>query len=142
MNDEKNSGDSISANIGDVTERSQVAVGKGITQTQSYSATPVVTAEDRAQLQQMFEELKARIEQEVAATEKEKALERVDELQQAVTAKEPDLTTMEYVTNWFGKNVPSAASAVVDFIVHPLVAKFVAAGGKALAATFRERFGG
>jgi len=141
MNDEKNSGDSITANIGDVSERSQVAVGKGVTQTQTYGAPPVVTAEDIAQLQQMFDELKATIEQEVAPAEKERALERVEELKEAVTAKEPDLTTMEYVKNWFGKNVPSVASSVVNLIVHPLVGKFVAAGGKALAATFRERFG-
>lgn len=139
MNDEKNSGDSINATIGDVSDRSQVAVGKGITQTQAYGAPP--TAEDIAQLQQMFEELKATIEQEVAPAEKEKALERVDELKEAVTAKEPDLTTMEYVKNWFGKNVPAVASSVTDLIVHPLVGKFVAAGGKALAATFRARFG-
>jgi len=139
MSDEKKSGDSISANIGDVGDGSQVAVGNEITQTQSYGPPP--TAEDIAQLQQMFDELKARIEQEVAPAEKEKALERVDELKEAVTAKEPDLTTVEYVKNWFGKNVPSVASSVVDLIVHPLVAKFVAAGGKVLAATFRERFG-
>ena len=139
MNDEKNSGDTITANIGDVSERSQVAVGKEIIQTQTYGPPP--TAEDIAQLQQMFEELKAKIDQEVAPAEKEKALERVDELKEAVTAKEPDITTMEYVKNWFGKNVPSMASSVVDLIVHPVVGKFIAAGGKALAATFRNRFG-
>lgn len=139
MNDEKNSGDSISANIGDVGEGGQVAVGKGITQSQTHVA-PEVTAEDIAQLQQMFDELKIRIEQEVAPAEKEKAFERVDELREAVTAKEPDLTTVEYVNNWFGKNEPAVASSVFDLIVHPLVAKFVAAGGKALAATFRNRF--
>lgn len=138
MSDEEKSGDSISASIGDVGERSQVAVGKGITQTQTYSAPPVVTSEDRAQLQEMFDELKAKIEQEVAPVERERALARVDELKEAVTAKEPDLTTMEYVKNWFGKNVPSVASSVVDLIVHPLVAKFVAAGGKALAAIRRD----
>ncbi len=138
MNDEKRPGDSISATIGDVSEGSQVAVGKDITQTQ---ARPVVTAEDRAQLQQLFDELRTRIEQEVVEGDKEKALERVDELNQAVTAKEPDLTTMEYVKNWFGKNVPSVASSILEFFSQPVVAKFVAAGGKALAATFRERFG-
>ena len=138
MNDEKRPGDSISATIGDVSEGSQVAVGKDITQTQ---ARPVVTAEDRAQLQQLFDELRTRIQQEVVEGDKEKALERVDELNQAVTAKEPDLTTMEYVKNWFGKNVPSVASSILEFFSQPVVAKFVAAGGKALAATFRERFG-
>src|SRR6185295_9218354 len=94
MSDEEKSGDSISANIGDVSDHSQVAVGKGITQIQEYGPPP--TAEDIAQLQQMFDELKAKIEQEVPPAEKEKALERVDELKEAVTAKEPDITTMEY----------------------------------------------
>ena len=139
MNDEEKSGDTISADIGNVSDRSQVAVGKGITQVQEYGPPP--TAEDIAQLQQMFADLKAKIEQEVAPSEKEKALERVDELKEAVTAKEPDITTMEYVKNWFGKNVPAVASSVVDLIVNPVVGKFVAAGGKALAATFRARFG-
>ncbi|HEY8188642.1 MAG TPA: hypothetical protein VIF64_21410 [Pyrinomonadaceae bacterium] len=139
MDDEKKSGDSITANIGDVSDRSQVAVGKGITQIQEYGPPP--TVEDIAQLQQMFEELKAKIDQEVAPADKEKALERVDELKEAVTAKEPDITTMEYVKNWFGKNVPAMASSVMDLIVNPVVGKFVAAGGKALAATFRSRFG-
>jgi hypothetical protein len=83
--------------------------------------------------------LKAKIEQDVAAAEKERALERVDELREAVTAKEPDLTTVDYVKNWFGKNVPSVSSSVVDLIVHPLVAKFVAAGGKALSALRRDQ---
>ena len=138
MNDEKRSGDSINAAIGDVSDGSQVAVGKGITQTQT---RPVVTAEDRAQLQQLFDELRTRIEQEVVEGDKEKALERVAELNQAVTAKEPDLTTMEYVKNWFGKNVPSVASSILEFFSQPVVAKFVATGGKALAAKFRERFG-
>ena len=76
-------------------------MGSQITQTQAHGAPPVITEEDRAQLQQMFAELRTKIEQEVPPEEKEKALERVDELKEAVTAKEPDLTTMEYVKNWF-----------------------------------------
>ena len=135
MSDEKKSGDSISANFGDVSGRSQVAVGKGITQSQTHVE---VTPEDVAKLQQMFEDLKAKIEQEVAPAEKERALERVDELQEAVTAKEPDIATVEYVNKWFGKNEPAVASSVFDLIVHPLVAKFIAAGGKALAALRRD----
>lgn len=141
MSDEKKSGDFISANIGDVGERSQVAVGSQITQTQTHHAPPVVTEADLAQLQQMFAELRTKIEHEVPPEEKEKALERVDELKEAVTAKEPDLTTMEYVKNWFGKNLPSVAGSVVGLIVHPLVGKLVEVGGEALASTFRKRFG-
>ncbi len=137
MSEEKKAGVFISARIGDV-EGSQVAVGSEISQTY---VPPVVTAEEMAQLHRMFAELKTKIEQEAPAEEKEKALERVDELKEAVTAKEPDLTTMEYVKNWFGKNLPSVAGSVVSLIIHPVVGKLVEVGGEALAATFRRRFG-
>jgi len=141
MNEEKKSGDSISATIGDVSDRGQVAVGHHIQQTQTHGAPPVVTEEEMAQLRQMFDELKTKIAQEVPPAEKEKALERVDELQEAVTAKEPDLTTMEYVRNWFVKNLPTVAGSVVSLVVHPIVGKLVEVGGEALASTFRKRFG-
>lgn len=141
MSEEKKSGDSISATIGDVSDRSQVAVGHHINQTQTHGAPPVVTEVEMAQLRQMFEELKTKIAQEVPPAEQGKALERVDELQQAVTAKEPDLTTMEYVRNWFVKNLPSVAGSVVSLVVHPIVGKLVEVGGDALASTFRKRFG-
>ena len=141
MSDEKKSGDTISATIGDVSDGSQVAVGHHIKQSQVHGAPPVMTEEEMAQLRQMFDELKTRIAQDVPPAAKEKALERVDELQEAVTAKEPDLTTMEYVRNWFVKNLPSVAGSVVGLIVHPLVGKLVEVGGDALASTFRKRFG-
>lgn len=141
MSEEKKSGDSISATIGDVSDRSQVAVGHHINQTQTHGAPPVVTEVEMAQLRQMFEELKTKIAQEVPPAAQEKALERVDELQQAVTDKEPDLTTMEYVRNWFVKNLPSVAGSVVSLVVHPIVGKLVEAGGDALTSTFRKRFG-
>ncbi|HEX7332135.1 MAG TPA: hypothetical protein VF290_11595 [Pyrinomonadaceae bacterium] len=141
MSEEKKSGDSISATIGDVSDRSQVAVGHHIQQTQTHGAPPLVTEEEMAQLRQMFDQLKSKIAQEVPPAEQEKALERVDELQEAVTAKEPDLTTMEYVRNWFVKNLPSVAGSVVSLVVHPIVGKLVEVGGDALASTFRKRFG-
>lgn len=141
MSEEKKSGDSISATMGDVSDGSQVAVGHHINQTQTHGAPPVVTEVEMAQLRQMFEELKSKIAQEVPPAAQEKALERVDELQQAVTAKEPDLTTMEYVRNWFVKNLPTVAGSVVSLVVHPIVGKLVEVGGDALASTFRKRFG-
>ena len=141
MSDEKKSGDYISADIGDVSGRSQVAVGKGISQTQTHGAPPVVTEADRAEVRKMFDELRAAVEREAPPEQKEKALERVDELKEAVTAEKPDLTTMEYVRNWFVKHLPSAAGSVVSLIVHPLVGKLVEVGGDALASSFRSRFG-
>jgi formate dehydrogenase maturation protein FdhE len=139
MSEEKKSGDSISATIGDVSDASQVAIGHHINQSQTYGAPP--TEAEMAQLRQMFEELKTKIAQEAPPAEQEKALERVDELEAAVTAKEPDLTTMEYVKNWFVKHLPSVAGSVVGLVVHPIVGKLVEAGGDALASTFRKRFG-
>ena len=141
MSDEKKSGDSISATIGNVSDRSQVAVGHHIQQSQVHGAPPVMTEEEMVQLRQMFADLKTKIAQEAPPAEKDKALDRVDELQEAVTAKEPDLTTMEYVRNWFVKNLPSVAGSVVGLIVHPLVGKLVEVGGDAIATTFRKRFG-
>jgi len=141
MSDEKKSGDSISANIGDVSDGSQVAVGHHIQQSQVHHAPPQMTEQEMVQLRQMFEELKTKIAQEVPPGEKDKALDRVNELQDAVTAKEPDLTTMEYVRNWFVKNLPSVAGSVVGLIVHPLVGKLVEVGGDAIATTFRKKFG-
>lgn len=141
MSEEKKSGDSISATIGNVSDRSQVAVGQNIAQTQTHHAPPVVTEADMAQLHQMFEELKAKVAREAPPAEKDKAIDRVDELKEAITAKEPDLTTMQYIKNWFGKNLPSVAGSVVGLIVHPIVGKLVEVGGEALASTFRKQFG-
>ena len=141
MSDEKKHGDTISATIGNVSGRSQVAVGHDIQQSQVHGAPAALTEAERAQLRQMFADVKRKIAQEAPPAEKDKALERVDELHEAVTAKEPDLTTMEYVRNWFVKNLPSVAGSVVSLIVHPLVGKLVEVGGEALTSTFRKRFG-
>ena len=139
MDEEKKSGDTISAKIGNVSDGSQVAVGKHIQQTQTYGAPP--TEAEMAQLRQMFDDLKAKIAQEAPPEQKDKAIERIDELQEAVTAKEPDLTTMEYVRNWFLKYLPTVAGSVTGLIINPLVGKLVEVGGEALTANFRKRFG-
>jgi hypothetical protein len=140
MNDEKKSF-SIESKIGNVSGGSQVAVGSDISQVRTQNASPNITEADRAALRQLFDDLKTKIEREAPPEEKEKALERVEELNEAVSAKEPDLTTMEYVRNWFLKHLPSVAGSVTSLIVHPLVGKLVEVGGDALASTFRKRFG-
>ncbi len=137
---EKPSGDVIRATIsGDIS--GQVAVGKGITQTQTIGAArPKVTETDLAELRQALADLRARVAAEAPPEKKDAALERVDELEEAVTAKEPDLATMEYVKGWFVKNLPGLAGAVTHVIVHPIVGKLMEAVGDALAAEFRRRF--
>jgi hypothetical protein len=142
ISEQEKSGDVIRAVIsGDVS--GQVAVGKGITQTQTVGgARPEVTEAELAELRQALADLKARVEAEAPPEKKEAALERVEELEEAVTAEEPDLTTMEYVKRWFVKNLPGLAGTVTSVVVHPIVGKLVEAAGDALAAEFRRRFGG
>ena len=142
MGEQKASGDDIRATIsGDAS--GQVAVGKNITQTQSIGeASPAVTEAELEELRQLFVELKERVEAESPADKRDAALERVEELEESIVAEEPDLTTMEYVKRWFGKNLPGLAGAVTSIVVHPIVGKLVEVAGDALAAEFRRRFGG
>jgi hypothetical protein len=49
---------------------------------------------------------------------------------------------MEYVKNWFRKNVPALAGMVTSVVVHPIVGKLVEAGGDMLVKDFNKRFGG
>jgi hypothetical protein len=131
---------SISATIsGDVS--GQVAVGNNIHQSRS-EIHQMVTAAEMQELQSMLAQLKSRVEVEAPANKKAAALERVGELEQAITEKKPDLSTMEYVRNWFGKHIPGLAGAVASVVVHPIVGKLVETAGGMLAADFRQRFGG
>jgi len=134
-------GDVINANIsGQVS--GQVGVGKDITQTQAIGAEPPkITETELAELRKILADLKAQVEAEAPPDKRDGALERVEELGKAVTAKEPDLTTMEYVKKWFGNNLPTLAGAVTGVVINPIVGKVVEAAGQGLAAEFRRRFG-
>lgn len=124
---------------GDVS--GQVAIGHSIHQTQSnMNASLQVTPADFETLRRLFEDVKAQINQTVPPDQQEKALEKVTELETAITNEKPDLTTMEYVRNWFGKNVPQLAGTVAGLVVHPIVGKLVEAAGEALAHEFKRRF--
>jgi len=119
----------------------QIAVGDYITQTQSdvhYS----ITIQEMDGLRQILNELRVRVEAMAEPEKKDSALEQVQKLEQAVTGKEPNLSKMESVKNWFGKNVPALAGAVTGVVVHPIVGKLVEAGGDLLVKDFQRRFGG
>ncbi len=121
---------------------SKVAVGEGIGQVDSIAAPqPAVTEADLAKLRQMLADLKAEIAAGAPSDKKEAALERMAELEEAITAPEPDLTTMEYVNNWFAKHLPALAGGVTSLVTHPVVTKMVEAAGDDLAAGFSLRFG-
>jgi hypothetical protein len=140
MSNDREPNQSIRATInGNVS--GQVAIGQNINQSQTQIHQALTDAELQ-ELQQILARLKSQVEVEAPAEKRADALARVEELQQAITEKEPDLTTMDYVRKWFGKHIPGLAGAVASVVVHPLVGKLVEAAGGALAADFRQRFGG
>jgi hypothetical protein len=120
----------------------QVAVGEGITQTQSVGAPlPAVTEADRAKLRGILADLKVRVAEEAPPEKKDAALERLDELEEALNPEELDLATMEYVGRWYDKQVSGLAEVVTGLIGHPVVGRLAEAGGSDLAAEYRRRFG-
>ncbi|MFX1355007.1 MAG: hypothetical protein ACFFGP_13700, partial [Promethearchaeota archaeon] len=138
MSEEEKSGDVIRATIsGDVS--GQVAVGKDIEQIQTIGeAQPPVTEAELAELRQALADLKAKVVAEAPPETVEAAVERVEELEKAVTAEEPDLTTMEYVRNWFVKNLPALGGTVTSIVVHPIVGRLVQAAGDAVVGEFNR----
>jgi YesN/AraC family two-component response regulator len=120
----------------------QLAIGSHITQIQQVSTTPPA---NEAELLQRLADIRAAIQSDAPTEKKTPALERVDELQQAVTNKKPDvetISTMEYIKNWFTKNLPTLAGAVTSVIINPIVGSVVKAAGDLVAAEFKRRFGG
>jgi DNA-binding FadR family transcriptional regulator len=145
MSVDRGSGDDIRVTIGgSVQEGGQFAAGRDISQsyvrTHTEGATPVTEA-DLAELRSAVESVKAQIVAEVQPDQQAAALERIDELEEAVVAAEPDLTTLQYVRKWFGKHLPKLAGSITGLIVHPVVGKIVEAAGDLAARQFREYFG-
>ena len=121
----------------------QLAAGRNIRQVEvTHAPQAAVTDADLAEVRRLVDELKRKVAAEASPEQREAALERVDELQEAVVAGEPDVTTMDYVRRWFTKNLPRLAGAVTGLIVHPLVGHVVEAAGDVVASEFRRRFGG
>lgn len=117
----------------------QVATGVDIAQQQSVGAP--VTEADRAELATAVEAIRETVRRTAPADVSGDALDRVDELEAALTADQPRLSAIEYVRDWLNDHVRPAGEAVGRLVVSPLVAKFVAAGGEVLVAEFRRRFG-
>ena len=142
MSENSGQGDRIDVEIrGSVA--GQVAAGRGIKQQYVRNQGPAaVTEADLTELTRLVGEVKAKVAAETPPEQREAALGRIDELHEAVAAKEPDLTTMQYVRSWFAKNLPKLVGTVTGLIVHPLVGRIVEAAGDLAAAEFRERLGG
>lgn len=121
----------------------QVIVGDHNQQNRIINAgPPQITEAERAALEQILDDLKTQVQAEAPPDKQAAALERAEELGEAITGAAPDLDTMAYVKGWFAKNVPALAGAVTGIIIHPIVGKLVEAAGDLLASEFRRRFGG
>jgi aminoglycoside phosphotransferase (APT) family kinase protein len=126
---------------GDVS--GQIAAGEHISQSQSVGGRLAgLTEEDRKALSDLLAQLRQQVAAEAPTDKAEPALEKVSELEQAITAEKPDVDTMRRVKDWFAKNVPQLAGAVTGLVINPIVGKLVEAAGEAIAGEFKRRFGG
>ncbi|MEW2084245.1 hypothetical protein [Streptomyces sp. NPDC005283] len=99
-----------------------------------------VTEAQLAALRDAFASVRAEIPPEGPATDR--AAELLDELEEAVTAPQTDLTTMAYVRRWFATNLPALASSVAALLVHPVVAQLAESAGGGLAAGYHDLVNG
>ena len=134
MSDDRR-GDAVSGNVSVTGSVSgQVAIGKGIEQRQALgdAAVAAVTEAEREQVRFAFARVREQVAAEAPPEQRAAAVERVEELQAAVFADEPDLTTVQYVARWFRRNLPSLAGAVTGLVVNPLVGRLVQVAGDRL----------
>lgn len=117
----------------------QVVIGDDNTTIQRDVAASA-TGPDRKSLDEAFHQLRCRIHESDSA-DAPRALDRVDELADAVSGDDPDITTMAYVRNWFRRNLPSLLGDVVAVIVHPAVGAAVKAAGTRIATEYDRHFG-
>ncbi|WJV47322.1 hypothetical protein [Streptomyces flavofungini] len=94
-----------------------------------------------AQLEELrgeFARVREFIEGLDGAGEREKgaAVDRLEELEAAVTDDEPDVRTMGRVRAWFAEKLPAALGAVTALLLHPTAALLVQAAGEDVAAGF------
>jgi hypothetical protein len=112
----------------------QVAIGKAISQRQEVGSMELGLSEaELAELSSVFAKLREDVAAAVPEAERAAALDRVGELEEAIVAKEPDPTTIQYVKQWFARKLPAAAGLIASVLVHPLVGRVVTRAGDELA---------
>jgi hypothetical protein len=116
----------------------QVAIGQNVSQTSTTTTSVGPSEADLASLLEQFATLRGQVLADPDTPDA--AAEKLDELQAAVTAEKPELSTMEYVRDWFLKHAPKFAGAVTALVVNPIVGVLVGAAGETLAAEFKRRF--
>ncbi|MEW5960483.1 MAG: protein kinase, partial [Chloroflexota bacterium] len=118
----------------------QISLGLGGSQPQPAEPAPRLE-ELRTVVRQQLVDLKAQLGATLPPDKQQTALERVDELGEALTATPPDLDTVVYVKGWLAKNSPTLATTVAGLLAQPAVAQLMAAAGESVLAEFRRRLG-
>jgi len=95
---------------------------------------------DRAEVHALMATLKARVQVEAPAGQREEAVRLIDELEDAILAEAPNVRRMAFIRDWFSAHVPRLAGAVSELILSPLVGRIVRAAGDLAAAEFRNAF--
>jgi hypothetical protein len=132
------SDESVSASVSNVSG-GNIAIGHTVHQTSQVGAAPeAVTPQELADLKQQFADLRGRLLDD--ADVPDEAAEKLDQLEQAVTAATPDVGAMERIRNWFFNHAPKVAGSVLALVVNPIVGSLVAAAGDAVSSEFRKRF--
>ena len=116
----------------------QVAIGGTVSQTSTSMVPQGPSEADLAALLQQFATLRNEVLAD--ADTPDAAAEKLDELEAAITADKPELSTMEYVRDWFVKYAPKFAGAVTALVVNPIVGALVGAAGETVATEFKRRF--
>lgn len=116
----------------------QMAVGTRITQTSTRIEHGTVSEAELTELRDLLSGLRAQVSDEAPPERRAGALERIDELADAITADEPEIGTVRYVLQWFRDKVGPLAGAVKTLVLNPLVAKVVGAAGDVAAADFER----
>ena len=131
-------GDTFETHIGSVS--GPVHTGKGDIIVERWDVRGV-TAADLEALRALFAGLQERVAAEAPPELADEAQSQVNTLEKAATAKEPDLSTMERVRDWFVEHLPSIAGSVTSLLVNPILGKVVEAAGDLAAGELRRRFG-
>jgi hypothetical protein len=96
---------------------------------------------DAEDVEGLFEVLRQQVDEQAPPDKKEIAQQQVDELEDAIERKKPDVGKIESVQNWFKEHLPQLAGAVTSLILNPLVGRIVEAAGEIVTQEFKRRFG-
>jgi hypothetical protein len=138
MPTERPTNESVSATVSNVSG-GNIAIGRTVHQTSHVVSAPeAVTPQELADLKQQFAQLRESLLDDAEVPDE--AADKLDQLEQAVTAPTPDVGAMERIRNWFLGHAPKVAGSVMALVVNPIVGSLVAAAGDAVSSEFRKRF--